>query len=67
MRIYCERIKDLRTENGLSLLALSEKTNIPRATLSRLESGRTDIKGDQLIALSNFYKISADYILGLED
>lgn len=67
MRIYCERIKDLRKDNKLTLVELSEKTNIPITTLSRLESGRTDIKGDQLIALSNFYKISADYILGLED
>lgn len=67
MRIYCERIKDLRKDNGLTLVELSEKTNIPITTLSRLESGRTDIKGDQLIALSNFYKISTDYILGLED
>ncbi len=67
MREFPKRIKELREEVGLSINKLSKKIGIPFTTLLRLEKGETDIKGDQLIILSKYFKVTTDYLLGLED
>lgn len=67
MKKFGKILKDLRKEKGFTFQELSLLTNIPRATLCRLENNKSDIKGDQLIALSNFFQVSTDYLLGLEE
>ena len=67
MRLFPKRIKELRNEEGLSITKLSKKIDIPRQTLCRLERGDTDIKGEQLMILSKYFKVTSDYLLGLED
>jgi len=67
MRLFPKRIKELRDEEGLSINKLSKKIGIPFTTLLRLEKGETDIKGEQLVILSKYFKVRTDYILGLED
>lgn len=34
---------------------------------SKIENGITEITADRLIRLSEFYKVSTDYLLGLTD
>lgn len=67
MRTIGNRLKELRNEKGLSFQQLANLTGIPRATLCRLENNITDIKGDQLIALSKYFLVTTDYLLGLEE
>lgn len=67
MRILAERLKTLRQESGLSIFELSQKISISVASLCRWENGTTDIKSDQLIILAEFFQVSVDYLLGLED
>ncbi len=67
MRNFSKRLKELREEQELTLNQLSKKVGISRPTLYRLEKAQTDIKGEQILILSDFYKVSAGYILGSED
>lgn len=64
---FSERFRELRKERKISLIALSKELNIAISTLSRWENGKTDITGENLIALAQYFGVSADYFLGLED
>ena len=46
---------------------VAEILNISQSTYSRYESGYLDVPSEVLIALSSFYGVSVDYILGLTD
>ena len=67
MKIFAERLKELRLEKGLSILALSKKINVSDASICRWENNQTDVKGEQLIQIAKFFGVSTDYLLGLED
>ena len=63
-----ERLKDLRVEKGLTLDQLSQQTKIPASTLGSYESDDyKEIPHRNIIALSGFYGVSADYLLGLTE
>ncbi|MBR3935024.1 MAG: helix-turn-helix transcriptional regulator [Oscillospiraceae bacterium] len=62
-----KRIRDLREDKDLSQKKLAEILNISQSTYSRYESGYLDVPSEVLIALSSFYGVSVDYILGLTD
>ena len=62
-----ERIKELRTEQNLSFEKLSKLTGISRATLCRYENAQSQITCENLITLAIFFKVSTDYLVGLED
>lgn len=67
MRKFCERLKELRTEKGLTTKKLGDITGFGNATISRWENGINDITSDNLIVLSKFFEVTTDYLLGLED
>ena len=67
MKIFAERLKDLRTEKGLSLVELSKEIKIGIASISRWENNKADVSGEQLVVISKFFKVTTDYLLGLED
>ena len=62
-----ERLKDLRLEYNLSLQKLSDNTGIPKSSLSRWEKNQSDISGDSIVILAKYFKVTADYLLGIED
>lgn len=67
MKIFGERLKDLRLEKSLTIQALSKQTRIGVASICRWENNQADVKGEQLVVLARFFKVSSDYLLGLED
>lgn len=62
-----KRIRDLREDKDLSQSQIASILNISQSTYSRYESGYLDVPSEVLIALSRFYNVSVDYILGLKD
>ena len=63
-----ERLKDLRVEKGLTLEQLSQQTKIPASTLGSYESDDyKEIPHRNIIDLAKFYKVSADYLLGMTE
>ena len=67
MRIIAERLKELRIQKKLSILELSKFLGVSDATICRWENGKADIKSDDIITISKFFDVSADYLIGLTD
>jgi transcriptional regulator with XRE-family HTH domain len=58
------RLKQLRTQRGLSLSALSELTGISKSTLSRLEVGQRRPSLELLLPIVRAYRIPLDELIG---
>ena len=59
------RIKELREDHDLSQAMLAHYLHITQQQYSNIETGKSDITGERLIQLAQFYKVSVDYLLGL--
>ena len=57
------RLKELRTENGLTQNQVAEILKITQNTYSQYECGTRTIPIESLIVLANFYDTSIDYIV----
>ena len=58
------RLRELRTERGLTLRQVAERASIDISTLSRLEAGKRRLALDHLPALAAALGVSADELLG---
>jgi transcriptional regulator with XRE-family HTH domain len=58
------RLRELRTERGLTLQQVAERANIDVSTLSRLEAGKRRLALDHIPALAGALGVSADTLLG---
>ena len=59
------RLRDLREDNDLSQETVADYLHVSQATYSRYENGKLDIPSAALIALSKYFGVSVDYLLGL--
>jgi transcriptional regulator with XRE-family HTH domain len=57
------RLRELRTERGLTLQQVAERASIDLSTLSRLESGKRRLALDHIPALATALGVSADELL----
>ena len=62
-----KRLRDLREDRDLSQDDVAGFLHISQSTYSRYESGFLDIPSAVLIALSRYYAVTTDYLLGLTD
>lgn len=58
-----EKILKLRTEAGLSQEALAEKLGVSRQSVSKWESGSALPDTDKIVAMSELFKVSTDFLL----
>ena len=64
---FMNRLRDLREDNDLKQADIADVLNISQQYYQCYESGKNELPTRHLITLAKFYKISADYILGLTD
>lgn len=62
---YRQKFKNLRIDKDLTQQDVANVCGVSDATVGHWENGLRDMKIDSIIKLCNFYKVSADYILGL--
>lgn len=67
MNKLSERIKMLRERNNISQSELAKKLETTRATVSSWEMGVNSPNAHFLIELSKYFKVSSDYLLGLDN
>lgn len=60
---FSEKILYLRTRNGMSQEVLADKLSVSRQAVSKWESGVTLPETDKLIAISDMFRVSLDYLL----
>ena len=62
-----KKIKELREEHGeLSQRQLAAALNVTQASISRWEQNQLSIRGENLIKLAKYFKVSIDSLLGIE-
>jgi len=58
-------LKKLRLRKKLTTQELADKTNINRTTITRIENGDTQLNPEYIRIFTDFFGVSADYLLGL--
>ena len=66
LKTYLKRMKDLREDHDMNQEQIAEVLEISRQQYQLYESGKRKLPIDKLIELCRFYKVSADYILGIK-
>lgn len=61
------RIKELRTERGLSQQALARHIGVSQKAVDYWERGVNEPKASYIVLLADFFTVSADYLLGRVD
>lgn len=64
---YINKIKELRNNRGLSQFQVAEILETTQQHYSCYENGKNELPIRHLITLCKYYKVSADYILGLDE
>ena len=67
MKIFCERFKELRKTKNLSQKQLAEIFETTNSSICDWECGRSQPDFETLVCIAEFFEVSADYLLGLED
>lgn len=60
---FAEKIYALRTQAGLSQASFAEKLQVSRQTVSKWELGTSYPEIDKLVAISDMFHVTTDYLL----
>jgi transcriptional regulator with XRE-family HTH domain len=64
---YIQRIRNLREDNDKTQAEIAEILGTSQTMYARYERGANELPIRHLITLCKYYKVSADYILGLSN
>jgi len=64
---YRERLKNLREDNDYTQAYIGKLIEKSQQGYNHIETGRAELKIEDLAILCKFYNVSADYIIGLID
>jgi transcriptional regulator with XRE-family HTH domain len=67
MKIFAERLRELRTEKGLSMKQFAAIVDATDAAVSNWENNINEPKITYLKSIAEYFGVSCDYLLGLED
>ena len=65
MKAYCELLRELRESRDLKQSDIAAVLNTTQQVYSRYETGINELPLRHLVTLCRFYRVSADYLLGL--
>ena len=64
---YRERIKNVREDRDLTQAQVGKVLDKSQQGYNHIETGRAELKIDDLVLLCKYYNLSADYLIGLID
>lgn len=64
---YRTRLKNIREDRDLTQTQLGQLLNKSQQGYNHIETGRAELKIEDLVLLCEYYDLSADYIVGLTD
>lgn len=67
MKIFAERLKELREEQHLSTRELGKEIGVSNIAISRWEREVRIPNIENLVAIAKYFRVSTDYLCGLED
>lgn len=65
--VFKDRLKELRLDKGLSQMQLAKELNLSQSAVAKWELGKTEPTATAIIAVANYFNVSIDYLLGVED
>lgn len=63
---FGNRLKTLRLQNNMTQATLAQKLGLTKSVISAYETGLRMPSYDILIAISRIFKVSTDFLLGVE-
>ncbi|MBR1984585.1 MAG: helix-turn-helix transcriptional regulator [Clostridia bacterium] len=67
MKIFGERLKELREEKGLSYRQLAKELGVSSSSINSWEKEIRVASIDNLLTICKYFNVSSDYMIGLED
>lgn len=67
MKGFGEKLRELRTQRKLTIVAVAEGTGYSKTSISEWELNKKEPAISALKAICVFLEVSADYLLGLTD
>ena len=64
---YRERLRNTREDRDLTQAEIGRLLNKSQQGYNHIETGRAEMKIEDLVVLCKFYNLSADYMIGLTD
>jgi transcriptional regulator with XRE-family HTH domain len=61
---FLTKLKELRIQNNLKLQDVADYLGVSPSAVSRFETGEREPNFENLIKLTDFYKVTTDYLLG---
>ena len=65
--IFCERLRELRIEKNMGQIELANALSVSKGIISLWENGLREPKLSNLIVLAEYFQVSIDYLVGLEN
>ena len=65
--IFCERLRELRLEKGVGQVELAKALNVSKGIISLWENGLREPKLSNLITLAQFFEVTIDFLVGLDN
>lgn len=62
-----ERIRELRNSRGISQTQLASKLGVTKQSISNWENDNILPSIEMLVKIANFFEVSTDYLLGLDN
>ncbi len=64
---YRERMRALREDNDITQAQIAKLINKSQQGYNHIETGRAELKIEDLIKLCDFYNVTADYFIGRKE
>lgn len=62
---FGDRIRNLREDADLNQTQLGQAVNMTQRKISYIECGRYEPSVDDIVAFCHYFRVSADYLLGI--
>ncbi|MBQ3562181.1 MAG: helix-turn-helix transcriptional regulator [Clostridia bacterium] len=62
---FGDKVRSLREDADLNQTQLGEALNMTQRKISYIECGKHEPSIEDIVAICNFFKVSADYLIGI--
>ena len=66
-KIFGERLRQLRRQKSINQMQLAVALGLTQNSIGMMERGYRGTTIEKLVQLSEFFQVSADYLLGISD
>lgn len=64
---FKQRLKELRTEKGVTQIQIAKIVNMSKMAISHWEKGNSEPSIEQLKILANYFDVTVDYLIGFTE